>query len=357
MSNLPETSEAKDLIHVALAIYDPKGTYARHTGVVMTSMFEHTTSSVCVHILHDQTLTERNRSFLNETAELFGQQAAFHDVSSHIERAGSEAVRRARIHANSLGALFRLLIPEILLLDKVIYLDSDVIVNTDIRDLWNIGVEGYSFAGALDRPISSRYRRFSFNAFRLRLLKCDCKKYVNSGVLYMNLPRIREKFQLSRQGASWYKRYAHCSSLVDQDLINSYFCGDIKIIDSRFNNCYAQDGDISNAILHAIGAAKPWNGLKGSALDRLYWKTYLKTPWGRLAPDEIADLLIDVIRDSPYTHRHTVLCYRKIFSRVWKDFICNGIVKIVLLFLKDLYHRAKFQTTATCRILPDASKK
>jgi lipopolysaccharide biosynthesis glycosyltransferase len=339
-------SEAKDLIHVVLAVYDPKGTYSRYAGVVMTSIFEHTKSPVCVHILHDRTLTDDNRRKFSRIAEKFGQEVQFVDVTEPFAKINQNGSMDKLSKHFTRGALFRLLISDLIDTEKVIYMDCDVVVNMDIRELWNIGIEDYSFAGALDRPAGNPYRRFSFNAFRLRLMKCDRKTCINSGVLYMNLSRIRKKFRLSVQGVSWYKRYAHCSSLADQDLINSYFCGDIKIIDSRFNNCHAHEGDISDSILHAICAPKPWNGSKGSALDRLYWKTYLKTPWGCLSPDEIVDILIDVTRNSPYMHRHTSQCYKKILSRLLKDFIYKDIVKIVWFFLKDLYYRMKFHTTA-----------
>ena len=91
-----DTLHDTDTIHVALAIYDPKGTYSRHSGVVMFSLFQRTKSRVCVHVLHDQTLTEQNRAFLRETAEMFAQEAVFHDVSSHLDRMGNDAVQFAK---------------------------------------------------------------------------------------------------------------------------------------------------------------------------------------------------------------------------------------------------------------------
>ena len=39
-----------ETIHVALAVYDPKGTYSRHTGVVMASIFKNTDGPVRIHI-------------------------------------------------------------------------------------------------------------------------------------------------------------------------------------------------------------------------------------------------------------------------------------------------------------------
>ncbi|GHV47686.1 hypothetical protein FACS1894204_11350 [Synergistales bacterium] len=326
-----------DAIHVVLAVYDPKGTYSRHAGVVMTSIFEHTKSSVCVHILHDETLTEHNCSLFKETADMYGQSVEFHDVSPFMRQMSEEALQQAR-KGHSFGALYRLLVPNILSLDKIIYLDCDVVVNMDIRELWDIVMGEYSIAGVLDA--NKIYGRFSFKAFQLKLMKCDRENYVNSGVLVMNLSRIREKHDLIQESIEWYKQYQHYAKHVDQNFINSRFCGDIKIIDGKFNNCHAHKGEVSDSILHAILAtSKPWNEIRGSALDRLYWKAFLKSPFGRLESNEIADTMIDLIERSSLNHRHTSQCYGKIFSRFWKDIFCNDITMILWLCAKCAYYR------------------
>jgi lipopolysaccharide biosynthesis glycosyltransferase len=331
---------AKDgeTIHVALAIHDPNGGYSRHSGVVMTSIFERTGSAVCVHILHDETLTEKNRSFLREVAETSAQMIEFHDVSQAIGRMGRDATRSAK-EKLSVGALFRLLIPEVVTAEKVIYLDSDIVVNMDIRQLWDIPLGENSVAGALDRGRLRPYGRFSSVALEFALIGCDRKAYINTGVLLLNIARIRERYELIPQSIEWYARHAHITRHVDQDMINSCFRGDIKIIDSKFNNCHSHDGDISDNILHAVGPGKPWNGPKFNALHRLYWKTFLKTPWGRLGPEEVADLMFDVFGRSPLMHAHTRQCYRRIIFRLYKDIVRNEATSITLVLCKELKHR------------------
>ena len=333
-------SENKDAIHVVLSVYDPKGTYSQHAGVVMASMFERTKSPVCVHILHDETLTERNRSFLLETAELFGQRAEFYDVAPYLERIGDHAVQRTQKPNASIGAMFRLFIPDILPLNKVIYLDCDVVVNMDIRELWDMPLDDRSIAGAIERPAPRPFRRFSSKAFRLKLMGCDRENYINSGVLLMDLSRIRHKFNLVQQSSLWYKRYGYLSDLIDQDLINSCFRGDIKFIDNRFNS-RTREGDISESILHMFGAHKPWIDMDGSAAQRIYWKTCLKTPWGRLSSDEVVNVMLDIVKSSSFTHRHTAQCYRKIFYRFLMGLILKDVTVTLWLLGKDTYYGTK----------------
>jgi lipopolysaccharide biosynthesis glycosyltransferase len=309
----------------------------------MASIFERTKSPVCVHILHDETLTGSNRSLLTETAESFVQNIKFHDVSAYIERLGSETTRAFQKDGD-VGALFRLAIPDILPLDKVIYLDCDVVANMDIRELWDVSVQDCSCAGTMDTP----HGRFSSTTLRMRLMGCDVEKYVNSGVLLMNPPRMKEKLE-PRQVALWYKNYGYCRKYRDQDLINSCFQGDIKILEGRFNNRdanlntgFRDDVDeegVAGSILHAT-VSKPWSEPRGSAVDRLYWRAFLKTPWGRLSREELVALMIDAFQRSPLTHRRTAQCYGKILRRFRKDVAGNDAFGFVRLLWDFSRHKA-----------------
>ena len=61
------------MIHVCFAIYDKTGRYSKFTGTTMLSLFENTTSSVTVHILHDNTLPAENRDKFSYIAGRYGQ--------------------------------------------------------------------------------------------------------------------------------------------------------------------------------------------------------------------------------------------------------------------------------------------
>jgi lipopolysaccharide biosynthesis glycosyltransferase len=326
----------EDVIHVVLAIYDPSGTYSRHAGVAAASIFERTQSSVCVHILHDDTLSPDNRAMFIETAETFGQKIEFHDVSPDMGKFGDMALQKAR-GSLSVGMLFRLLIPDLVAADKVIYLDSDVVVNMDIKQLWDIQLEDFSIAGVAD----DNFGKFSPVKLAMRLLGCDPHKYVNSGVLVMNLPRIREKYNLPAESGEWFKKQGYCSSMLDQDFINSRFRGDIANIDRKFNSG-RRNGDISDTIIHATGGSKPWNSLEGSAMESLYWKSYLKTAWAsRAGHEETVDLMLGAVKSSIWTHRHTTSCYLNIFRRFKNDIVMNDIVRIAVLLVKYLYGKVR----------------
>lgn len=60
--------------------------------------------------------------------------------------------------------------------DKMLYLDYDTVACKDIQELWDIDLQDYEFAGAKDY-----YGRFFIN-----------RNYINSGVLLINLKRVKE---------------------------------------------------------------------------------------------------------------------------------------------------------------------
>ena len=65
--------------------------------------------------------------------------------------------------------------------EKILYLDCDVICRKNLQPLYQTNVENCEFAGILDR--------YGKHFFRKKLLRYD---YVNSGVLLLNMKKIRE---------------------------------------------------------------------------------------------------------------------------------------------------------------------
>ena len=113
-------------------------------------------------------------------------------------------------------ALLRLLAEDIAEIpDKVLYLDADIVANGDISSLYNINIDKYEIAGVRDY-----YGRFFFYP-----------NYLNSGVLLMNMKRIRQTKMLSNA-------LNMCKSkkvfLPDQTAINK-FAKRKKFLPSRFN--------------------------------------------------------------------------------------------------------------------------
>lgn len=117
--------------------------------------------------------------------------------------------------------MLRLYADDLGLPDKILYLDTDVVCMKDPSELYNITMDKYEMAGALDR--------YGSNIYRIPFSK---KHYINSGVLLMNLKKIRETglFKRARRAC---KRYPMI--MPDQSALN--FCSHFKkIVPTKFNN-------------------------------------------------------------------------------------------------------------------------
>lgn len=192
------------------------------------------------------------------------------------------------------AAYWRFLLPEILYgIDKILYLDTDVIICDDVGIVFDTDMEGYHFAGCLDQAVHC----CNFGDFKLskeilaRFKYTDFSSYINSGVLLLNLEQLRIE-KISRKlldCASKNKLIFH-----DQDAINIVSKHHIKLLDQRWNftthlcpELYSIDTqksmlDMISAwdigIIHYLGAFKPWNSDNGCLY--MIWRQYaLKSPY------------------------------------------------------------------------------
>ena len=312
-----------ETIHVALPDHDATGDYSRHPGVVMQSILDNTQRPVCIHILHDEPLTGRNRNHFEAVAESHGQRVVFDDVSASLARMGRSASRLTTLSRYSIGALFPILVPCTLTADRVIYLDSDIVVNLDIGEVWDIDMKGSALAGVRDDFLSSKHRSFlSPEALSARLNGCDLSAYVNSGMLVFDLRKLRNegKENLLEPCSQWFERHRHSARYLDQDFLNAHFRGDITLVDERFNR-HGSTGDTENTIIHYTGPVKPWNGMLGRSKELPYWRYFSRTPWAQPLEEVLVRNMMEAAMGSPNMHPHASCCYGKIFSRLRRDIL------------------------------------
>ncbi len=119
-------------------------------------------------------------------------------------------------------------------LDRVLYLDVDtVFVRPGLEDLWSIDLDGYYVGAGID---------VTFNCCppmcNEEFENTGTSKYFNSGVLLMNIPKIRGD-GMDKELARWlleWDRDTLKPILWDQSLMNYLFRGHAKILDFKYNN-------------------------------------------------------------------------------------------------------------------------
>ena len=329
--------ENLERIHVALSVYDPKGTYSQHAGVVMTSIFENTRNPVIIYLLHDETLTNDNRQKFLRTAEKYNQSIEFIDVSSRRDALPKNIKQFFYKMYSSVAVLYRLMIPEIIQADKVIYLDADIIVTMDIQELWNVDLNNNCIAAKIDEAQIKNTHSFTPIKIFFMLNKNSPDYYFNSGVLVMNSKLIRENYNFFDDAMKWLMRHSHSAIFADQDVLNAKFFGHVVFLDERFNKfagTIKSDQDISNMIIHSAGAEKDraWV-MNGTEPQKLYWKLYARSAWGEnKSVDEIIDTIANFINSVPPEKPKRNIIFRAIRSM----FKMSRILFIELLYKLNL---------------------
>ena len=278
------------MIHVCFSLYDKNGTYSKFTGTTILSLFENTSAPVTVHILHDKTLTDDNRKKFIYIAGRYDQAIKFYNVEKLCPEKIAEIVeltpdvKNARV---SVGAFYRLLTPVFFPseIEKIIYLDSDIVVNLDIKELWKVEL-GEKILAAVPEILSYGSIEAMKNWFQMckhGFVKCE--DYFNSGVLIMDLKLLRREEKNILDGIRFRAQNPECCDYFDQNVLNYCFSTRILKLPVKFNT-YTQavrlyDEPLAKKIYHYAGGSLGY-GLTldmNDALNRLWMKYFVKTPW------------------------------------------------------------------------------
>lgn len=239
--------------------------FAMPCGVCITSIFEsNKDSKIRVHILTDGFSDESVKRF-NKTAERYKQTIEIHTINSSLLD-GVPTRENLPIMAYA-----RLLFAKTLdtNLEKILYLDCDVIVLDSIKELWNNDISEYACACAIDQLAHDirTYNRLGIYDFN----------YINSGLILMNLNNWRDT-DIGAMCIKYALRNPEKCVWLDQDAINSLLYRDIKYLHPKYNFStplfstdfkdlwinaqwwpMLKEAKESPVILHFIAPVKPWH--------------------------------------------------------------------------------------------------
>lgn len=126
------------------------------------------------------------------------------------------------------AASFRLLLPELLPdLDRILYLDCDIIVRQNLARLWRETKLGDNYMGVVyEAAIEGQAERF-------RAIGCDPARYFNSGFLLMNLAQMRAEKVSERLLEACRVPYLE---FPDQDALNQVCLGRVLPLSPLYNS-------------------------------------------------------------------------------------------------------------------------
>jgi len=267
------------MVHICLPLHDASGQYSKFVGTAICSVLENTKVKIMVHILCDETLTENNKNKLRSLVESYSQNIAFYQVTIDERLYGIKA-----LEVFSIGTLLRLYIDNVLNVDRVIYLDADVIVKMDINQLWEHNESAITntcaISACMDEPLSQGWWHYSF--FDKGVF--DIHEYFNAGVLVLNLTKIRKNYDLLEQAIAFFTYYPE-SKMADQDALNYIFKNDHYLLPRQYNTFVAGERKnhihkLESCIYHYSGEDGRSNYYQQDVFDKLFWHYLLKTPWG-----------------------------------------------------------------------------
>ena len=277
----------------------------------MLSALDHCSSPVTIHLLYDANLSvgkEReeayNKSCYQKIADKYGCELQYHHVDLPEWIHELDSVKRW-----TPGTLMRIALPKIITdIEKIIYFDCDMVINTDVKPLWNTNIDNYYLAAVPDSAVQNfgRKRKKYYSKKNIPI-----NGYFCAGTLVINLRKLRE----IRDFIDTLFSYLHKNQdlpYLDQDMLNWFCQGEYVPLDEKMN-IYTLRKDVfkysDDCVLHyATKESKPWVKYNGP-IDDYYWAYLCQVPWC-----ENREKLVEYTRSAPDINRALSLLHKDFFS-------------------------------------------
>ena len=260
--------------------------YVPYCGVMLTSLFENNKDSqVDVYIMIDKPLQERNREKFAELANRYGASISYCVVDKRFLE--NFPLKGDGVDHQSIVTDDRLYAAELLpeTVDKVLYLDCDIIVDGSLRELFGMDWDGIA-AGAVPDMCTE------WTEYYERLGYDKSKGYFNAGVVLINLDYWR-KNHTGQQCLDWLANNYDKVFNNDQDVLNVVLADKKKTLSVTYNyqiqlrmphffNTFSKNlkKDVLKTehpvIIHYAAELKPWMAYYYSYPFNDVWHKYKK---------------------------------------------------------------------------------
>lgn len=230
------------------------------TLVCLTSVFENNKRHSFVVYIVTAGISKQNEEKIHRLSATYNHTI----LITRIDTARFTGLRaRGRL---VVATYYRFILPEIIDGDKVLYLDGDIIVTSDLGELWTINLDGHACAIVEDQKCSDIKL---FNRLYLQSV------YFNAGVMLVNLDYWRQH-NITKELFTYASENNKLLVLQDQDALNVVLSGHIIYINYTYN---FQNGWYGNTKTNTAHFSK-WgelNRIKNSPVIIHY--NNLEKPW------------------------------------------------------------------------------
>lgn len=269
--------------------------YVQHVAVALVSLLKNNQDiNITINYILDE-ISNINKDKLINIASKYERNINFFTLGEFdLEYATTS------FHFNK-AVYFRLVMADTLPLEKVLYLDADVVVVGSVKYIFDLNIENNFLAAVIDPGFS---RHNSLNMI-------DEAAYFNAGVFFANLNYWRTHRVKNKCLQFMHDNYA-AIELADQDVLNSVVNGNWVQMPAQYNQqsvffepnfeniykCILQseiDLALKNpVIIHYSGSSKPWHFRNAHPQKALYWKYRQETPFSAYLPDDLT--LLNIIK-------------------------------------------------------------
>ena len=192
----------------------------------MASILENNKSMEEIHVyVFENPLSDENKARLTSLAESYGRNVHFikmPDVNAG-QRLGLKAVKDGWFFNSYMKLFLDDYLPSNI--ERILYLDSDILVVDDLTDLINTDMEGCCAAGVIDALGEKYYKLLGLN---------ENARYCNSGMILEDLTVWRKK-NIGDRIRKYCKENGGYVFFMEQTAFNAVLQGEGKILHPKYN--------------------------------------------------------------------------------------------------------------------------
>lgn len=309
-------------------IYATDDNYAQHVAVSIVSLLKASSETTQYELfLLGNNLSDIHRSNLISIAEQYRTSIQFIDISALYER----LPRNIDVANLSISTYSRLFLADLLPIsvDRVLYLDCDTLVTQDLSVLSAFPMTDISVMGVED---------MMYPEMKVKIGLRPDDKYINAGVLLINLRRWREISATSRF-LSFIDKYNGKVPHLDQGVINGVLL-DRGILPLKYNvqsPIYAIHRYIDLLRFHSLNSYYPREEFvtaKKMPVVIHYTSFFVERPWFKFCLHPHKKLYRKLLKETPYAN-----CPLQKNKYGW-----NRKIKMILFrYVQPLYLIAKYK--------------
>lgn len=258
--------------NIVPVFYAADENYLPFLGVALASLKAHANKerTYHIHVLSSGKLGGNAKKIKDIQTENI--RVSFHDVSDRVEKIIN--VLHCRDYYTP-AIFYRLFIPDLFpQYDKAIYLDCDTVLCADIAELYDIDLKDNLIGAVADQAVAGvvAFREYTKNA-----LGINAEKYFNSGVITLNLKKLRE-MNFFQTFFSVLSSYAFIVA-PDQDCLNLICKNKVHYYSKAWNAMPIGGGKGAKPkLVHYNLSLKPWH-YDGVLYEEYFWEYASQTPF------------------------------------------------------------------------------